>query len=195
MLSRQIRQNRQPISGFVGQKCVPCDVCGGQSHYIDGSGTVSCVTCSPPDDPDSPRLVCWRRVWRDPANLAAGAVDAATGSRSSRRPAGASREAVDATLCAFAAADRHHDESSRSQTPTVTARDPDLQRLVDWYRANRDRIPASPFQLDSGVIVTDRAAFLRSIDADVSHVGGVRDHGALRVDLRRLMGLIREMRE
>ena len=40
--------------------------------------------------------------------------------------------------------------------------------LIDWFRANRDRLPSEPFCLWPGAWVVDAALFYRSLDSDIA---------------------------
>ena len=66
----------------------------------------------------------------------------------------------------------------------------DESALVGWFAANRDRIPAAPFKLAPGRVVTDRDRFLAALDRDLAAgpcgcraVGLVADLLALRSTL------------
>ena len=62
--------------------------------------------------------------------------------------------------------------------------------LVAWYLAERDRVPAPPFTLSPGVIVTDRDRFVEAIDRDVSAGPAGARAAALLVDLAALRRII-----
>lgn len=83
-------------------------------------------------------------------------------------------------------------------SPNPPARSPDLPtswdtttaELIDWFRANRDRLPSEPFCLWPGAWVVDPALFYRSLDADIAHgpVGPRAKLGGLSHDLKCLRG-------
>ena len=58
--------------------------------------------------------------------------------------------------------------------------------LIDWFRANRDRLPSEPFCLWPGAWVVDAALFYRSLDADIATgpTGPRGRYGGLAHDLK-----------
>lgn len=39
--------------------------------------------------------------------------------------------------------------------------------LIDWFQSNRDQLPTEPFDLNSGIRVSDPHKFFRVLDADI----------------------------
>ena len=70
--------------------------------------------------------------------------------------------------------------------------DASTAELIDWFRANRDRLPVELFCLWPGAWVVDAALFYRSLDGDIaSGPEGPRSrYGGLPHDLKRLRDVV-----
>lgn len=62
--------------------------------------------------------------------------------------------------------------------------------LIDWFRANREQLPAKPFELSPGARVLDPSLFFETIDRDINAGPDCsRARGALQDDLAKLKQL------
>ena len=64
--------------------------------------------------------------------------------------------------------------------------------LIDWFHANRDRLPSEPFDVKPGVRVVDPVLWYRSLDTDISSgpTGPRGKLGGLEDDLKWLRALV-----
>ena len=75
--------------------------------------------------------------------------------------------------------------------------DADAAELIDWFRANRDRLPVELFDLCSGCRVVEPSRFYASLRSEIA-TGPTAPRarlGTLQADLRRLRDIVRPERQ